>query len=112
MWHVDLGHSIEVFEALYIKQLLAGTRFLFLQKRKEKLPITWDILAQIMTDGKSHNDLNIDAAFTLAFAGFLHIGEIMHTATELKSKAFCQTKTTRADITIAKDKSSMVFLLK
>ena len=110
--HVDLGHSTEVFEGPYIKRLLAGARSLFPQRKKEKLPITRDILAQIVTGGKSHDDLNIDAAFTLAFAGFLRMGEITHTATELKSKAFCQTKATRADITIAKDQSSMIFLLK
>jgi integrase len=110
--HVDFGFSIEVFEDPFIKRLLAGAKSLFPQKCKDKLPITRDILAQIVTSGTSKKDINIDAAFTLAFAGFLRMGEITHTATELKSKAFTHTKATRGDITIARDQSSMVFHLK
>jgi hypothetical protein len=110
--HVDFGYPTTVFNDPFLKRLLAGARSLFPQKKKEKLPITRDILAKIVTGGRSKQDINVDAAFTVAFAGFLRMGEISYTAAELRSKAFIHTKATRGDVSIAKDQSSMVLHLK
>ncbi|KAF1987339.1 hypothetical protein K402DRAFT_313535, partial [Aulographum hederae CBS 113979] len=54
---------------------------------------------------------NIDAAFTLAFAGFLRMGEITYTLEDLRKPAeFAARKATRGDITFLE--SSMIFHLK
>jgi hypothetical protein len=53
-----------------------------------------------VTHSPSLSDININVAFTLAFARFLRIGEITYTAAELKNRTtFLARKATRGDIT-------------
>jgi hypothetical protein len=108
--HIDLGHSIAAFEDHTIKRALAGAMSLFPSTKKTKLPITKDILDKIITLGPCKADANVDAAFTMAFAGFLRIGEI--TYPNRKAKDFSTTKALRSDVRIAPDSHSMVFHLK
>ena len=51
----------------------------------DKQPIIRDILAQVVIYGLSLPDINTNAIFTLAFARFLRIGEIIYTIVELKN---------------------------
>ena len=43
------------------------------------------------------DELNIDTAFKVAWAGFLRLGEITYTGTELKKALFSKTRVTRSD---------------
>jgi len=69
-----------------------------------------DILDKIITLRPYKADANVDAAFTMAFAGFLRIGEI--TYPNRKAKDFSTTKALRSDVRIAPNSHSMVFHLK
>jgi len=55
-------------------------------------------------------DINIDAAFIIAFAGFLRIGEI--TYLNRKAKDFSTIKALRSDVRIAPNSYLIVFYLK
>jgi len=83
---------------------------LFPSTKKTKLPITKDILDKIITLGPYKADVNIDAAFTMAFTGFLRIGEIMYL--NRKAKDFSTTKALRSNVRIAPNSHLMVFYLK
>jgi len=107
---IDLGHLIAAFKDYTIKRALAGAILLFPSTKKTKLPITKDILDKIITLGPCKADANIDAAFTIAFAGFLRIEEI--TYPNRKAKDFSTIKALRSDVRIAPNSHSMVFHLK
>lgn len=78
------------------------------------MPITKDIFEKITAQPtRSLEDLNIDAAFKIAWTGFLRLGEITHTVTELKKKStFVETHTTRSDISFAEGDQYAVLRLK
>jgi len=87
-----------------------GAMLLFPSTKKTKLPIIKDILDKIITFGPCKADTNMDAVFIMAFAGFLHIGEI--TYPNRKAKDFSTTRALRSDVRIAPDGHSMVFHFK
>lgn len=60
----------------------------------------------------SVDELNIDTAFKVAWAGLLRLGEITYTGTELKKASFSQTKVTRSDISFAEEDQYAVLRLK
>lgn len=77
-YHVDRGLDISVFDDERIKRIIKGA------KRKIGIPtprlrkeITKDILLSILPhlSKDTHDDLNIYAAFCIAFAAFLRCGE-------------------------------------
>ena len=105
-----MGHLITAFKDYTIKRALAGAILLFLSTKKSKLPITKDILDKIVTFGPYKADINIDAVFIMAFAGFLCIGEI--TYLNRKAKDFSTTKALYSNIRIAPNGHLMVFHLK
>jgi integrase len=81
-----------------VKRLLRGVKSLQPATHKDRLPILPDILQSILTiDPQTTDDFTINAALTIAFAGFLRLGEITHTNA---SKSFAVT---RSDITVAND---------
>ena len=69
-----------------------------------------DILDKIVTFSPYKADINVNAAFIIAFAGFLCIGEIMYL--NRKAKDFSTTKALYSDVRIAPDGHLMVFYLK
>jgi len=83
---------------------------LFPSTKKTKLPIIKDILDKIITLGPYKADINIDAVFTMAFAGFLYIGEIIYL--NRKAKDFSTIKALRSDVRIAPNSHLIVFHLK
>jgi len=94
-----------------VHRLLAGAAAISPLVKKDKQPITRDILAQVVTHGLLLLDVNTNAAFTLAFAGFLWIGEIIYTIAELKNRTtFLARKATRRNITFTP--SRITFRLK
>ena len=102
-YHVDRRIDTTVFESPYLLRLVQGARSLFPGKRRERLPITRDILTKITPTPVSRDDYNVDAAFKLAFAGFLRIGEFTHTRAREISQSFAASGLTRSDLTFSSD---------
>jgi hypothetical protein len=108
--YIDLGHLIAAFKDYTIKRALAGAILLFLSTKKTKLLITKDILDKIITFRPYKANINVDMAFTIAFIGFLYIGEI--TYLNRKAKDFSTTRALRSDVRIAPNSHLIVFYLK
>ncbi len=87
---------------------------MFPQVKKLRLPITKDILQQItLGKPKSLQDLNINTAFKVAWAGFLRMGEFTYTKIELTNrKLFIITKLTRSVITFSQNDQHVILRLK
>ncbi len=87
---------------------------MFSQAKKTRLPTTKDILLNITRiKPTSLQDLNINTAFKVAWAGFLRMGEFTYTKADLKNhKVFSATKLTRSDITFPQDDQYVVLRLK
>lgn len=78
------------------------------------LPIMKNILEKITTQPtKSLEDLNIDIAFKIAWAGFLCPGKIIYTTSKLKKKfTFVEIYTIWSNILFPKGDKYAVFRLK
>lgn len=98
-WHIDHEYSTSPFES---PLLLAGGRSFFPSTKSLRLPIRKDIL-QILTSTPPHNldDLNLETAFKVAWAGFVRLGELTYTAGEKASPSFKELHLTRSDITFS-----------
>ena len=108
--YIDLGYLITAFKNYIIKRALARAILLFLFTKKSKLPITKDILDKIITFSPYKADINIDIAFIIIFAGFLHIKKIIYLNKDTKD--FSTTKALYSDIRIAPNSYLIVFYLK
>lgn len=112
-YHVDNNLPIQVFSSPRIDRILNGARYLFPYTKKERLPITKDILQKItQATPISIEELNIDTAFKVAWAGFLRMGEFTYTDTEAQSRVFARTKLTRSDITFSDGDQHAILRLK
>lgn len=116
--HIDLHLPTEVFTDGHIDRLLHGARNLFPPRPKRKrLPITRDILTAILSPEASRNEhpidrLNLDAAFSLAFAGFLRLGEITYTLAHTKDmRRFQAERPTRRCVTLDSQNEALTLLL-
>jgi len=87
-----------------------GAILLFLFTKKTKLLIIKDILDKIIMLRPYKVDINIDAAFIIAFVGFLYIGEIIYL--NRKAKNFSTIKALYSDVRITLNSYLMVFYLK
>lgn len=57
--------------------IIKGGKRLFPSKKRNRLPITKDILEKIIKDELlTVEDLNVDTAFKVAWAGFMRMGEL------------------------------------
>ena len=96
--HLDLNLSSEIFECSHIQRLINGAIHLFPAKSKpERRPISRELLLKLVspeaTQGENKIDrLNGNAAFTMAFAGFMRMGEFTHNQSSLKDPARFQTE--------------------
>lgn len=112
-YHIDRNLPTDAFSSLRIKRILGGARSLFPQIKKERLPITKDILEKITSVVPiSIEDHNIDTAFKVAWAGFLRMGEFTYTNAESQARTFADTKLTRSDITFSKGDQHTILRLK
>lgn len=114
--HVDLDLPVTVFGLPHVRRLIDGAANLFPRgPSHKKIPITRDVLCGLMspqaTRGETeYNTLNLNAAFSLAFSGFLRMGEFTWTGEETRSKrSFAATRPTRRCITFSD--GSMDFFL-
>jgi hypothetical protein len=87
-----------------------GAILLFPSTKKTKLPIIKDILDKIVTSRPYKADINVDAAFIIAFTGFLYIGEIIYL--NRKAKDFSTIRALYNNIRIAPNSYLIVFYLK
>ncbi len=98
-YHIDHEMPAQPFEELRLSLLMRGGRRIFSNTKALCRPITREILFNIiirwLTDRK---ELNIDAVFKIAGAGFIRIGEITFTAVQRAAPSFNETKVTRADM--------------
>ena len=109
-YYIDLGHLITAFKDYTIKRALVRAILLFLSTKKSKLLIIKDILDKIITFSPCKADINIDAAFIIAFIGFLYIGEIIYL--NKKVKDFSIIKALYSDVRTTPNSHLMVFYLK
>ncbi len=95
-YHIDRRLSLGDFDDLRIALIIKGGRRLFPSKKRNRFPITKEILEKITEEELlSITDLNLDTSFKVAWAGFMRMGELTYTAAETKKVTFAETGLTR-----------------
>ncbi|KAF1967324.1 hypothetical protein BU23DRAFT_379921, partial [Bimuria novae-zelandiae CBS 107.79] len=90
--HVDRGEAVEVFDDHHLRRLVQGARNFFPARTwEQRLPITKDILHGILRPDACQSEhpvdtVNLNAAFSMAFAGFLRMGEFTYTPEQLRNE--------------------------
>ena len=93
--------------------IIKGGRRLFPSKKRNRLPITKNILEKITKDEPfSVTDLNVDTSFKVVWPGFMRMGELTYTAAEAKKATFAETGLTRWDIYFAESDQYAILRLK
>jgi hypothetical protein len=110
---------VAVFEEEHLRRMLAGAHHAFVKRpAPARLPLSRDLLLRLLTPeavaGEPDADtVNLNAAFTLAFAGFLRIGEFTYKEPELRHPAlFNGRRLTPACITFSANGDHMTLLLR
>src|SRR5205814_1891120 len=93
-YHIDMGYDASAFDDPRLERFIrGGKRYYGDVGRRERLPITRDILIRILQQIPSTYDgINIRAALCVAFAGFLRAGEITYSEWEESSPNFALTR--------------------
>jgi hypothetical protein len=101
---VDRRLPTDVFQSEWLHRIITGIRRLTPHEFKARAaPITLDILEKITSpDATTVDELNLDAACKVVFAGFLRSGEFLHDD-RLDRETFENTSLTRSDVTFAKN---------
>lgn len=108
-WHVDVNMPTDVFANEHIRFLLQGAANLFPAESSDKQePMTSELLEQMLTQRAATNEtwntqLNLNAAFTLAFAAFLRMGEFTWPDSHVSSKDFSRLHTAQKHVTFLSD---------
>lgn len=101
-YHTDYNFSTHAFASLRLDRILNSACYFFPHTKKERLPITKDILQKITSVSLiSIDELNIDTIFKIAWAGFLQMNEFTYTSAEAQASTFTNTKLTRSDVTFS-----------
>lgn len=113
-WHVDHEYSLAPFETPRIKLLLQGGKSFFPSITATRLPITQVILTALTSfQIGNKNDLNLDTAFKVAWAGFLRLGELTYTDLDRsKNTSFKDLHLTRLDVRISEHNQYATLRLK
>lgn len=86
---------------------------MFPHLKKERLPITQEILRKIIIkDSVSKADINFNTACIVAWTGFLRAGEFTYSAQDKRDPMFIQTHLTRSDITFEENDQYAILRLK
>jgi len=107
--HVDRALAIDTFSHPSVRRMLAGATSLnpSIMQPYTKKPITkaqLDLIVpnELKTVSRVDN-LNLNAAFTLMFAGFMRLGEITYTKAQFAAPDFQYIHATRSDIAFGPD---------
>ena len=107
--HVDMSYSLqetEVFAHPLLKRICQGARRRMGEAgRRERRPITRDLLLRLLKrlDTNTLDGANMHAAFCLAFAGFLRVGEFTYTKADAQTDDFDEWHVTRNHVTMGDD---------
>ena len=105
---VDLGlDDLDAFHHPLLERTITGIkRFYGETEKRERLPITRDILTRLITtfDVNNQTGATLHAAYCLAFAAFLRSGEITYSLKDLSDPAFASYHLTRRSIQLETDK--------
>lgn len=111
--HMDRNLPLSAFDSPRLQQIIKGRRRLFPHSKSKRLPTSQDFLSKITsTAPKNIDEFNIDAAFKVAWAGFLRLGEITYTRAQSIKPAFVDTRPTRSDVVFAENDQYTVLRLK
>lgn len=108
-WHVDLNAPTDVFGNEHVRFLLQGAANLFpLESSDKREPMTPQLLEQMLTQRAATNEtlntqLSLNAAFTLAFAAFLRMGEFTWPDTHAHSRDFSRLHAAQKHVTFLTD---------
>lgn len=99
-FHIDIGLSTDAFSSDPLNRILDGVKRLRPQLENEKRePLTREHLLKVLDQlTSSTDDLNLHAAFCLAFNGLLRTGEFTYEANEAGDPEFARWKVTRRSI--------------
>jgi len=113
-YHTDHAFNSDVFDSVHIKRLIKGARNVFPPAPKRtRHPITMAILKSILPPlSADKDDANIHAAFCIAFAGFLRMGEFTNTAPGLTASGASPKILRRSDISFSENHDTATLLLR
>lgn len=112
-YHIDRRLNLKGFDDPRMALIIKGGRRLFPSKKRNRLPITKDILEKITEEDLfTFTDLNIDTALKVAWAGFMRIGELTYTAADAKKATFSKTGLTRSEISFAESDQYAILCIK
>jgi len=105
---------VTVFKNILLRRILDRATSLNpnLKEATLKLLILRSILTKIVTSSNLILGVNTNAAFYLAFAGYLRIGEISYTNKQRSKPLFTITKVTRLDVQFSPSRDYLTFYLK
>lgn len=117
--HIDMHFPGDIFADPHLIRLCKGATNIFPRSPSSvKVPVTKVLLRRLLTTQAiagehSQDTLNINAAITLAWAGFLRMGEFTWKDKEVLSSArFKRTRPTKSSVTPSASGDHFLFLLK
>lgn len=112
-YYINRWLSLKGFDNFWMALIIEGRRRLIFGIKRNRLPITKDMLKKIIEDKPLLvTDLNIDTTFKMTWTGFMKIGELTYTATEAKKATFADTSLTRSDNIFVEDDQYTILCLK
>lgn len=117
-YHVDRNLSTGAFDNPRLDRIIRGGKRLFPYVKALRYPISQSMLERITSTAIDNqnpdiNDLNVNTAFLVAWAGFLRMGEFTYSKAELQDiLLFERTRLTRNDISFSDDGQCATLRLK